>query len=112
MEEKYCGLQTLALMIESPENVQQVLDRGLVKVAAPLLMDPASSVRNAAAGTLRNLSTVAMDTCDAMMEQDVMTPVTCYFHEVLNCHAQYTLLTMKIEFFLYYISFSYYIQYF
>ncbi|XP_075973198.1 HEAT repeat-containing protein 3 [Anticarsia gemmatalis] len=81
VEEKYCGLQTLALMIESPENVQEVLDKGLVKVAAPLLLDQASSVRNASAGTLRNLSTVAMDTCEAMMEQDIMTPVTCYFHE-------------------------------
>lgn len=81
VEEKYCGLQTLALMIESPENIQQILDHGLVKVAAPLLLDQASSVRNAAAGTLRNLSTVSMDTCDSMMDQDIMTPVTCYFHE-------------------------------
>lgn len=81
IEEKYCGLQTFAMLIENPENIPQIINRGLVKVAAPLLLDPASSVRNAAAGALRNLSTVAMDTCDAMMEQDVMTPVTCYFHE-------------------------------
>ncbi|XP_026732273.1 HEAT repeat-containing protein 3 [Trichoplusia ni] len=81
VEEKYCGLQTLALMIENPENVPQVMARGLVKAAAPLLLDQASSVRNATAGTLRNLSTVAMDVCDAMMEQDIMTPVTCFFHE-------------------------------
>lgn len=85
VEEKYCGLQTLGLMIESPENVPHIIGRGLVKVAAPLLLDHASSVRNAAAGTLRNLSTVGMDTCDAMMEQDIMTPVTCYFHEVCKC---------------------------
>lgn len=81
IEEKYCGLQTFAMLIENPENIPQIINRGLVKVAAPLLLDPASSVRNAAAGALRNLSTVAMETCDAMMEQDVMTPVTCYFHE-------------------------------
>lgn len=81
VEEKYCGLQTFAMMIENPENIPQLISRGLVKVAAPLLLDQASSVRNAAAGTLRNLSTVTMETCDAMMEQDIMTSVTCYFHE-------------------------------
>lgn len=72
----------MALLIESPNNVDQVIKRGLVKVAAPLLLDTASSVRNASAGMLRNLSTVKMEVCDAMMEQDVMTPLTCYFHEV------------------------------
>ncbi|PZC79107.1 hypothetical protein B5X24_HaOG216796 [Helicoverpa armigera] len=81
VEEKYCGLQTFAIMIENPENVPHIMNRGLVKVAAPLLIDQASSVRNAAAGSLRNLSTVTMDTCDAMMEQDIMTPLICYFHE-------------------------------
>ncbi|KAJ8735590.1 hypothetical protein PYW07_007210 [Mythimna separata] len=81
VEEKYCGLQTFAIMIENSENIPQLLNCGLVKVAAPLLLDQASSVRNAAAGTLRNLSTVTMDTCDAMMEQDIMTPVVSYFHE-------------------------------
>ena len=81
VEEKYCGLQTFAMMLENPENIPQLIERGLVKVAAPLMVDQASSVRNAAAGTLRNLSTVNLDTCNAMMEQDIMTPVTCYFHE-------------------------------
>lgn len=82
MEEKYCGLQTFAMMIENPENVPQLMSRGLVKVVAPLLLDQASSVRNAAAGALRNLSAVDLGTCDDMMEQDIMTPVTCFFHEV------------------------------
>ncbi|KAH9637671.1 hypothetical protein HF086_009339 [Spodoptera exigua] len=81
IEEKYCGLQTFAMLIENPENIPLIINRGLVKMAAPMLLDPASSVRNAAAGALRNMSTVAMETCDAMMEQDVMTPVTFYFHE-------------------------------
>ncbi|XP_049876847.1 HEAT repeat-containing protein 3 [Pectinophora gossypiella] len=81
VEEKYCGLQTFALMIESPDNIEEVLSRGVVKVVAPLLLDPASSVRNAAAGALRNLSTVRPEVCDAMMEQDVMTSLTMFFHE-------------------------------
>lgn len=83
VEEKYCGLQTFAMLIEAPESLEQVLNRGVVRVAAPLLLDPAASVRNAAAGALRNMSAIKMEVCDAMMDQDVMTPVTCYFHEVI-----------------------------
>lgn len=83
VEEKYCGLQTLALLIEDPGNVPLIIEQGLVKVAAPLLLDAASSVRNAAAGMLRNMSAVSMEICDSMVDQDAMTPLTCYFHEVL-----------------------------
>ncbi|XP_026319667.1 HEAT repeat-containing protein 3 isoform X2 [Hyposmocoma kahamanoa] len=82
VEEKYCGLQTFAMLIENPENVEQVLSQGIVKSVAPLLLDPAGSVRNAAAGALRNLSTTKLETCEALMEQDVMTPLVMYFHEL------------------------------
>lgn len=85
MEEKYCGLQTFAMLIENSENVEQLLNHGIVKSVAPLLLDPAASVRNAAAGALRNLSTTKLETCEAMMEQDVMTPLIMYFHEVGVC---------------------------
>lgn len=81
VEDKYCGLQTLALLLESTENINQIIERGVVKVVAPLLLDHASSVRNAAAGVLRNFSAMNLDVCEALMEQDVMTPLTCYFHE-------------------------------
>ncbi|KAM3967828.1 HEAT repeat-containing protein 3 isoform 1-T1 [Aphomia sociella] len=84
VEEKYCGLQTLALLIETPAHLEKVIDQGLMKVAAPLILDAASSVRNAASGTLRNMSTLRKEVCDAMMDQDIMTPLKCYFHE----HAQ------------------------
>ncbi|CAG9796568.1 unnamed protein product [Diatraea saccharalis] len=81
VEEKYCGLQTLAILIENPDNIEQVTTRGVVKVAAPLLLDSANSVRNAAAGALRNLSAVRLDVCDTLMDEDIMTPITCYYHE-------------------------------
>lgn len=82
MEEKYCALQTFAMLIENPQNIDQILNQDVVKCIAPLLLDPAGSVRNAAAGGLRNLSATKLETCEAMMEQDVMTPITMYFHEV------------------------------
>lgn len=70
------------MLIETPENIDLVIQKGLVKVVAPLLLDVASSVRNAAAGSLRNLSAVGMEACEGLLEQDVMTPLVCYFHEV------------------------------
>lgn len=81
VEEKYCGLQTFAMLIESPENIDKIVEQGLIKIVAPLLLDPAVSVRNAAAGSLRNLS-VLQHVCAPLMEQDVMTPLLCYFHQV------------------------------
>ncbi|XP_050346672.1 HEAT repeat-containing protein 3 [Nymphalis io] len=81
VEEKYCGLQTFAMLIESPDSLEQMINRGIVKIVAPLLFDPASSIRNAAAGSLRNMSTVSLDMCDLLIEHDVMTPLICYFHE-------------------------------
>lgn len=82
MEEKYCGLQTFAFIIESPENIEQAIERGVVKAVGPLLLDPAGSVRNAAAGSLRNLSAVQLEVCDSLMEQDIMTPLICWFEKV------------------------------
>ncbi|XP_073957110.1 HEAT repeat-containing protein 3 isoform X2 [Choristoneura fumiferana] len=69
------------MLIETPENIELVIKKGLIKVVAPLLLDVASSVRNAAAGSLRNLSAVGMEACEGLLEQDVMTPLVCYFHE-------------------------------
>lgn len=89
MEEKYCGLQTFALFIESPENVDKAIEGGVVKVVAPLLIDSDGSVRNAAAGSLRNLSAIQLEVCDALMEQDVMTPLICYFHEVMFINSRF-----------------------
>ncbi|XP_045528350.1 HEAT repeat-containing protein 3 [Pieris brassicae] len=80
VEEKYCGLQTFAMLIESPENIEKIFEQSLIKIVAPLLLDPSVSVRNAAAGSLRNLS-VLQHVCEALMEQDVMTPLVCYFHQ-------------------------------
>ncbi|XP_061708922.1 HEAT repeat-containing protein 3 [Cydia pomonella] len=81
VEEKYCGLQTFAMLIETAENIELVLNKGLIKVVAPLLLDQASSVRNAAAGALRNFSAAGHEACEGLLEQDAMTTLICYFHE-------------------------------
>ncbi|CAH2102480.1 unnamed protein product [Euphydryas editha] len=81
IEEKYCGLQTFAMLIESSESLKQMINQGIVKIVAPLLLDPAGSVRNAAAGSLRNLSTISLEACNMLMENDIMTPLVFYFHQ-------------------------------
>ncbi|KAM3967830.1 HEAT repeat-containing protein 3 isoform 3-T3 [Aphomia sociella] len=85
VEEKYCGLQTLALLIETPAHLEKVIDQGLMKVAAPLILDAASSVRNAASGTLRNMSTLRKehaqtwvpDATSKSKDEDIDTFIHC-----------------------------------
>ncbi|XP_041975497.1 HEAT repeat-containing protein 3 [Aricia agestis] len=81
VEEKYCGIQTFATHIEDPETLQNIISRDLIKIVAPHIIDAASSVRNAAAGALRNVSALKFDLCDTLMENDVMTPLICFFHQ-------------------------------
>ncbi|XP_050681305.1 HEAT repeat-containing protein 3 [Leptidea sinapis] len=81
VEEKYCALQSFAMLIENEQNVEQAVSRGLIKIIAPLLLDPASCIRNASAGSLRNLSSLGMSICETLMEHDIMTPLICYFHQ-------------------------------
>ncbi|VVC91983.1 unnamed protein product [Leptidea sinapis] len=84
VEEKYCALQSFAMLIENEQNVEQAVSRGLIKIIAPLLLDPASCIRNASAGSLRNLSSLGMSICETLMEHDIMTPLICYFHQKLG----------------------------
>jgi hypothetical protein len=46
-------LQTLATVFDAPGSVEDVMKHTVVKVAAPLLFDKSTTVRNAAAGALR-----------------------------------------------------------
>jgi hypothetical protein len=52
-EDKIVGLHTLATVFDVPESVEDVMKHKVVKVAAPLLFDKNTTVRNAAAGALR-----------------------------------------------------------
>ncbi|PSN39496.1 hypothetical protein C0J52_17788 [Blattella germanica] len=52
-EDKVIGLQTLATVFNAPETVECAVRHKVVKIAAPLLFDNSTAVRNAAAGALR-----------------------------------------------------------
>lgn len=81
IEEKLNGLQSLAVLTASKDKVQSICQSDLVRIAAPLLFEKDTSVRNAAAGALRNLSVNGIEVCDFLVEQDVLTPLIALLTE-------------------------------
>jgi len=80
VEDKECACCTLATLAEQTEALPVILDNAVVKSTAPLVTDPSVVVRHAAVGALRNLSVCGdHDVCEAMVEQDVMTPLVALF---------------------------------
>lgn len=75
IEEKINGLQALAVISLNKAKVAGIISSDVVRIAAPLLMEPNHAVRNACAGALRNLSVCGADVCDNLVEQDVLTPL-------------------------------------
>ncbi|XP_075151544.1 HEAT repeat-containing protein 3 [Haematobia irritans] len=75
IEEKLNGLQSFAVLTASKDKVTAICQSDVVRIAAPLLFEKDLSVRNAAAGALRNLSVNGTDVCDFLVEQDVLTPL-------------------------------------
>ncbi|KAM7353156.1 HEAT repeat-containing protein 3 [Cochliomyia hominivorax] len=81
IEEKLNGLQSLAVLTASKDKVQSICQSDLVRIAAPLLCEKDASVRNAAAGALRNLSVNGIEVCDFLVDQDVLTPLLALLRE-------------------------------
>lgn len=82
LEEKLCGLQAIGTYLESEEHVKLLVENGIVRIVFPLLIDENSQVRNTTAGTLRNFSTLNLDACEYLIEQDIMTPLITFFKKV------------------------------
>uniref|UniRef100_A0A2M3Z5D3 SYO1-like TPR repeats domain-containing protein n=1 Tax=Anopheles braziliensis TaxID=58242 RepID=A0A2M3Z5D3_9DIPT len=79
-EEKLCGLQSLAMICQGDVNVAEVVENNVIRIASSLLVDPNQSVRHATAGALRNMSTLSVELCEFMVEQDVLTPLLALLH--------------------------------
>uniref|UniRef100_A0A182MGU5 SYO1-like TPR repeats domain-containing protein n=1 Tax=Anopheles culicifacies TaxID=139723 RepID=A0A182MGU5_9DIPT len=75
VEEKICGLQSLATICQGEANVAELVRNNVIRIAASLLVDPDQSVRHATAGALRNLSVISVELCEFMVDQDVLTPL-------------------------------------
>lgn len=83
-EEKLNGLQSLAVLSASKEKVAAICSTDIVRIAAPLLFEQDDSLRNAAAGALRNLSVCGSEVCEYLVDQDILTPLIALLSEYFN----------------------------
>jgi len=75
-EDRNCGCNAVArLSLVSHQFVQEVTDTKVCRSLAPLLLDADPLVRVSACGALNNLSSTHPDTAEALVEQDVLTPL-------------------------------------
>ncbi|KAG0729926.1 HEAT repeat-containing protein 3 [Chionoecetes opilio] len=76
VEERVCGLNTLAAMALEENGPASVVKTSLVPQVSTLLRDPSAEVRLAAAGALRNISAGGSDeVVEAMVHQEVLGPL-------------------------------------
>lgn len=80
-EEKMCGLQAMAFLSLSQKKAEAICASDIIRIAAPLLIDPNVNVRNAVAGALRNISLCGVEICENLVEQDVLTPLLTLINE-------------------------------
>lgn len=76
VEDKECGANAVSLLVDKKELIAELLSYDVVKIAAPLLVDPSIVVRHSVAGALRNMTVCGgHPTCQIMIEQDILTPL-------------------------------------
>ncbi|KAK3603405.1 hypothetical protein CHS0354_009384 [Potamilus streckersoni] len=74
--ERECGCTTIAGVVSQPGAIQVLMKQNIVKILAPLMLDPHLPVRLQAAGALRNLSVDGgPEICEEMVKKDVLTPL-------------------------------------
>ncbi|EDV43175.1 uncharacterized protein Dana_GF18357 [Drosophila ananassae] len=73
VEDKLNGLHSFAVLALRKEKVREICESELVRIAAPLLCDKESAIRDAAAGAFRNLSVFGSEVCDFLVDNDILT---------------------------------------
>lgn len=81
LEEKINGFQSLAVLSEDRNKVEQVCRTEIIRIAAPFLVDKNESLRNACCGALRNISVCGIDVCEILVDKDVLTPLLTLMNE-------------------------------
>lgn len=72
--DRECGCASLAMF--AGKNHSEIIEKKVLKILAPLVLDPAPGVRHGALGALREISLAGNDViCDVMVDDDVMTPL-------------------------------------
>ncbi|XP_075693631.1 HEAT repeat-containing protein 3 isoform X1 [Rhinoderma darwinii] len=73
---------SISKVVQQKQVLSALLQRDAVRCLGPLLLDKCMSVREAAAGALRNLSTCGgFEACDDMVTRDIMTPLVALLKE-------------------------------
>lgn len=89
-EERECGATSLSIIGRKKQVAEIIMDKKLIRIVAPLMLDSNISVQHSAVGALRNISLASEETCQKMVEQDVMTPLskilTSYGEQEWNPH--------------------------
>lgn len=80
-EEKMCGLQAMAFLSLNKKKSLAMCEGDIIRIAIPLLVDPNKNIRNAVAGALRNISIAGVEICEALVEQDILTPLLTLINE-------------------------------
>ncbi|KAM4614515.1 HEAT repeat-containing protein 3 [Discoglossus pictus] len=73
---------SISKLVQQKQVIPSFLQRDAVRCLGPLLLDKCLSVRETAAGALRNLSTCGgFEVCDDMVTKDIMTPLVALLRE-------------------------------
>ncbi|XP_075433130.1 HEAT repeat-containing protein 3 isoform X2 [Ascaphus truei] len=73
---------SISRLVQQKLVIPSFLQRDAVRCLGPLLLDMCPSVRETAAGALRNLSTCGgFEVCDDMVTSDIMTPLVALLRE-------------------------------
>lgn len=83
-EEKMVGLQSMAFLSLNPKKTEAMCQSDIIRIASPLLIDQNQNIRNAVAGALRNVSLCGISVCEALVEQDVLTPLLALLNDYIN----------------------------
>ena len=79
-EERECGCASISIIGGSPEAADTFIEKKLLRIVAPLMLDENVSVKHAAIGALRNISSIRPDICDQMIQQVKMKSVYLFYH--------------------------------
>ncbi|XP_069822045.1 HEAT repeat-containing protein 3 [Dendropsophus ebraccatus] len=83
---------SISKLVQQQQVIPAFLQRDAVRCLGPLLLDKSMSVRETAAGALRNLSTCGgFEVCDDMVTRDIMTPLVALLRECstgLDCNLE------------------------
>lgn len=83
-EEKMIGLQSMAFLSLNSRKAEAMCETDIIRIASPLLVDQNENIRNAVAGALRNVSLCGINVCEALVEQDVITPLLSLMDDYIN----------------------------